>query len=196
MDPDSSDLFDRWQRLDDREALEELLRRDLQVLQGRLRARARRVLRGSVSAEDLVHEAVVRLLRMPQRPQLASREALQAYLWRASWRLLLNRLRSRGRAPVHVSGGAASVSKLSASAGSTLSDRRDQMSALQVGLNLLESEDREALRLVYFEEKEVDAVAESLGVSRGTMLKRLSRARLRLAKTLRRWTELVDRVSA
>lgn len=190
---DSTELLERWNSADDRTALEELLQRDVGLLAERLRARARRTLRASVSADDLVHEAVLRYLRMPERPQIATPQAFRAYLWRAAWRLALNRIQRRGRFTLRVGKRAElSLSAVAASATGSQAGKRETLAALHLALNLLDSDDRDILKSAYLEEREVAQIAREMGLTYDTAQKRLSRARLRLAQKLRRWSDLVD----
>jgi DNA-directed RNA polymerase specialized sigma24 family protein len=56
---------------------------------------------------------------------------------------------------------------------------------------LLSHEDRELIRLVYFEGEDVAAAAAGAGLNRGTARMRLVRARRLLAERLSEWAELI-----
>ena len=67
--PDRSmQLLKRWQEEGDVDALDELLRIEVQEIAARLRNRARGMLRPSTSASDLAQEAVFRMLRLEETP--------------------------------------------------------------------------------------------------------------------------------
>jgi DNA-directed RNA polymerase specialized sigma24 family protein len=63
--------------------------------------------------------------------------------------------------------------------------------ALELVLNLLEPDEHEVLRTVYFEELPLERAAERLAISHEAAKKRLQRARTRLAAKLGAWSELV-----
>ena len=68
--PDPSQrLLERWQQGGDVDALDELLRNEVQALAVRLRSRGRGMLRPSTSASDLAQEAVLRMLNLEHAPE-------------------------------------------------------------------------------------------------------------------------------
>ncbi len=198
-DPDAASdpseiLLRRWQESGDVDALDELLRAEVQALAVRLRNRGRGLLRPSVSASDLAQEAVLRMLDLEDAPEFAEPRELRAYLWTAAWRLLLNRGRARGHSVVPLSRAPSADLGLVREGGGGVSaaERGEQQAALNVVMNLLRDEDREVLELVYFQHKDVARVAEELGLQRGAAEMRLSRARRRLAEKMVRWSDVVD----
>ncbi|MFO0980402.1 MAG: sigma-70 family RNA polymerase sigma factor [Planctomycetota bacterium] len=187
------ELLRRWQTDGDTDALDQLLRDEVQMLAARLRNRGHGMFRPSVSASDLAQEAVFRMLRLDEPPHFEDPRELRSYLWTAAWRLLLNRVQLKSRQVVSLS--AAESRDL----GDALFAQRDQQSieqreqalALNVVMNLLKPEDREVLELVYFQHMEIEAVATKLGANRAAVDMRLSRARRRLAEKMLRWTDVI-----
>jgi len=194
MPDPSAHLLQRWQQEGDVDALDELLRIEVQALGARLRRRGRGLLRPSVSASDLAQEAVLRMLDLEDAPEFADARALRAYLWTAAWRLLLNRGQARGRSVVPLSRAPSADGGLVGQGGGGVSqaERGERDAALNVVMNLLRDEDREVLELVYFQHKDVARVAQELGLQRAAAEMRLSRARRRLAEKMSRWSEAVE----
>ena len=190
---DRETLLARWQQHDDRDALDALLRLEIDMLKARIRARGRRMLSASASAGDVAQEAVARMLRQTRAPRFESAAAMRAYLWTAAWRLLLNRVNRPHRAILRLDRTRSQMleTALATTGGMGRVEARERSRALDVTLNLLDESDREILDLVYFKGHDLGAVAERLGVSRDAATKRLSRARLDLAKKLRVWTQAV-----
>jgi RNA polymerase sigma-70 factor (ECF subfamily) len=189
----SAPLLRRWQQDGDVDALDELLRIEVQDLAARLRNRGRGLLRPSTSASDLAQEATLRLLRLEEAPEFKEPRELRAYLWTAAWRLLLNRGRARGRSAMPLSRAPSGDLGLMLAGGGGVSEaeRSEQHAALNVVMNLLRDEDREVLVLVYFQHKDIEAVAKELGVQRAAAEMRLSRARRRLAEKMVGWSDIV-----
>lgn len=186
-------LLARWQESDDVDALDELLRTEVQSIARRLRARGGGAVSASMSASDLAQEAVLRLLRLDDPPEFADPAALRAYLWTSAWRLLVNRMQSPRRDVVRLSGSQTEALSgvFGASGGLGALTRDDQRTALEVVVNLLEPIDRDALRAVYFEGLSIDEAAKRAGVTRGAFDVRLMRARQRLALRLVDWADVV-----
>lgn len=186
-------LLARWQDAGDVDALDELLRAEVDALARRLRARAGGAISASHSASDLAQEAVMRLLRLDDAPRFDDPRALRAYLWTSAWRLLVNRVQRPGRDVVRL--GASESATLSGMFGVTggfaALERDEQRTALEVVVNLLKPEDREALGLVYFQGLSIEDAAQRAGVSRGALDMRLMRARTRLAERLVGWADVV-----
>lgn len=186
-------LLERWQANQDLEALDELLRGEVQSLARRLRNRAGQAFSGSMSASDLAQEAVLRWLRLDAPPRFDDPSALRAYLWTAAWRLLVNRLERPGRSVVRLSSddSMALSGVLATTGGFGAIGASEQRSALEVVVNLLRPEDRECLGLVYFEGLPIEEAARRAGVTRSTFDVRLLRARKRLAERLVDWADVV-----
>lgn len=194
VDERARTLLARWQDEDDVDALDELLRTEVQAIARRLRARgANGGASASMSASDLAQEAVLRLLRLDEPPTFTDPAALRAYLWTSAWRLLVNRMQSPRRDVVRLSGSQTEALSgvFGASGGLGALARDDQRTALEVVVNLLEPIDRDALRAVYFEGLSIEEAAARAGVTRGAFDVRLMRARQRLALRLVDWADVV-----
>ncbi|MFO1011077.1 MAG: sigma-70 family RNA polymerase sigma factor [Planctomycetota bacterium] len=184
-------LLARWQDEGDVDALDQLLRDEVGRIAIRLRARGR--LGGDLSASDLAQEAVLRMLRLEEPPRFDDPNALRGYLWTAAWRLFQN----------HAAAPARDVRRLSTIESRTLSGAfavtggfgalaaEEQRTALEVVVNLLKPEDRDALSAVYFEGLSIEEAARRAGVARGAFDVRLMRARQRLAERLVDWSDVI-----
>jgi RNA polymerase sigma factor (sigma-70 family) len=191
-DARNRELLARWQDAGDHDALDELLRAEVDVLAKRLRARGPAV-SASHSASDLAQEAVLRLLRLDETPTFDDPRSLRAYLWTSAWRLLANRAQRPGRGLVRLSDAdSGSLSgMLGVTGGMGAMARDDQRTALEVVVNLLDENDREALSLVYFRGLSVEDAARTAGVTRNAFDQRLMRARRRLAERIVDWADVV-----
>lgn len=187
------ELLERWQEQNDVDALDELLRTEIQALARRLRARAGGAISASMSASDLAQEAVMRLLRLEDAPEFEDPRALRAYLWTSAWRLLVNRMQSPRRDVVRLSSSQSQTLSgvFGVSGGLAALDQADQRTALEVVVNLLEPSDRDALRWIYFEGLSIEAAAARAGITRAALDTRLMRARKRLATRLVDWADIV-----
>lgn len=193
VDARQRELLERWQSNADHDALDELLRSEVDAIARRLRARARGMLRPSQSASDLAQEAVVRMLGLEDAPVFDDPRALRAYLWTAAWRLLVNRARRPGRNVVELDTRASvALSGAFARTGGFGSyEQSDQRAALVVAINLLKDDEREILTRVYLDGLAIETVAAELGITRSNADMRLTRARRRLAERLVGWAEVV-----
>lgn len=77
------------------------------------------------------------------------------------------------------------------SGGGAACDAPDDAAAVGLVLNLMNDEEQEVLRLVYFDDLKLDGAAEQLGVSKEAVNMRLVRARRKLAKKVTEWIRLV-----
>jgi RNA polymerase sigma factor (sigma-70 family) len=187
----AAELLARWQRDGNADALDELLRFEIEILRARLRRAGMRG-RGSASASDVAQEAVLGLLRVRSAPKFDDPRALRSYLWRAALRRLGARLRVR-RATVRLdmTRSRSVATALATTGGLGTAEQRDLNSALSLALNLLEPDEFEILSLVYFEGLTSERAAARLEISHEAARKRVTRARSRLAKKLGDWTELI-----
>jgi RNA polymerase sigma factor (sigma-70 family) len=195
-DPASSDprgpLLRRWQESDDREALDALLRLEVSALRDQIRMRGKSLLGTSVTATDVAHEAVLRLLSLEETPDFADPSKLSGYLWMTAWRLLLQRLRKPARTVGRIDTTDSAVADASWFAAPGMADKpSDAEIAVEVAMNLLGEEDRAALQLVYFDEVERNAAASRLGMTADAFNMRLVRARRKLARKVDEWARLV-----
>src|SRR6187431_1959585 len=154
----AAELLERWQRDGDREALDSLLRVEVLTLKERLRARGRSMLGTSASASDVAQEAVLRLLSLEDAPQFDDPRAFRGYLWTAAWRLLLQRIR-KPNLPVFQldttgsQGANAFVARMTTASGG---GRQDGVAAVGLALNLMTDDEREVLKLVYFDDLKLE----------------------------------------
>jgi RNA polymerase sigma factor (sigma-70 family) len=195
-DPSSSDprapLLRRWQESDDREALDALLRLEISALRDQIRMRGKSLLGTSVTATDVAHEAVLRLLSLEKTPDFADPSKLSGYLWMTAWRLLLQRLRRPGRSEGRIDPTDSAIADASwFAAPESTGKPSDKEIAVEVAMNLLGEEDRAALQLVYFDDVERAAAASRLGLTADAFNMRLVRARRKLARKVDEWSRLV-----
>src|SRR5262249_55513052 len=121
-------LLRKWQDEQDVDALDELLRLEGTTLADPLRRRGADLLKAPQTPGDPAREPVPRLLGQPEPPQFEDPRQLRAYLWKAAWRLLLNRSQSASRR----------VARLSLSDSSAL----ENVLATTGGLRALEDRER------------------------------------------------------
>jgi RNA polymerase sigma factor (sigma-70 family) len=182
----------RWQERGDREALDALLRAEVEILRHRLRARGG-ALPPSLSASDVAQEAVLNLVKVRDAPRFERPAALRAYLWKSALRLLAAHFERAGLSlePLDASASRAFGEALATSGGMGAVEDHERDLALELTLQLLEPDEQRILSLVYFEQVPLEQVAERLDVSYEAAKKRLSRARRALAAKLGTWSELV-----
>lgn len=185
-------LLRRWQEAHDPEALDELLEREIRALRRRLESPSMPGHPGSATRDDIAQEVALRWLSA-ERPTFPSRAALQAYLWSMARNLLIDRLRSahvrfRGIEPRATE----ELVREPATRGSLdRVERGDMAAALELALHLLRPEDQEILNAVYFGGRSIEEAAREIAISRDTANTRLVRARVRLARKLEKWRDLV-----
>lgn len=197
QNPDDIDLgpalLERWQQHGDVEALDELLRLEVAELKVRIRDRGRGILRSN-SVSDVVHEAVVRVLKTSKRPRFENPRVFRAYLWRAAERLLLDRLRRRkvrGR-EIDVTASRAIEREFGVSGGQSAVERRDLIRQLRIALSLIEPGARHLLEETYFAHRSLDDIAGELGITRDAAKMRIVRAKRLLKKKLDQWHAFID----
>jgi RNA polymerase sigma factor (sigma-70 family) len=189
--PDPSvDLLKRWQNAGDREALDELLRIEVESLKRHIQGRGGR-LPAALSASDVAQEAVLNLVKVREQPSFQEPAALRAYLWKSALRLLAAHLERAGSKLERLDASASrSVGlALATTGGLGAVEEQERALALEFALQLLEPEEQRILALVYFEQVPLDQAAARLSVNYETAKKRLSRARGRLALKLGDWSE-------
>jgi RNA polymerase sigma factor (sigma-70 family) len=195
MAPDrdpATDLLERWQRDGDREALDSLLRVEVLALKEQLRSRGRTMLGTSASASDVAQEAVLRLLSLESPPRFDDPKSFRGYLWTAAWRLLLQRIRKPERQVFRVDTTGSNVANAFVAEVTTgAGEREESAAALGLALNLMSDDEREVLKLVYFDDLKLDGAAAQLGLSKEAVNMRLVRARRKLAKKLAEWVRLM-----
>jgi RNA polymerase sigma factor (sigma-70 family) len=189
----SAELLKRWQDAGDPEALNSLLQTEVGILKHMIRGRTLAGLSGSASTSDIAQEAVLGLLKTRKPPRFTEPKALRGYLWRSAWHLLVNRFarKSDALARIELDELPGFERFLRHARGFQSIDREERGMAIGLAMNLLSKDDRELIRLVYFEEKDVATAAAAIGVSRDVANTRLVRARRLLATRLSEWTEII-----
>lgn len=189
----SAEPLRRWQESGDREALDQLLRVEITILKDMIRARRSGAIAGSVATSDIAQEAVLRLLNVKTGPTFDNPRALRGYLWKSAWHLLIQRFEKTRTKPLELE--SAEMPGLDRLIGTNEGmrglDRSERSAAIALAMNLLDLEDRELIRLVYFAEKDIEAAGQALGLTRGAANSRLVRARRELARALANWVDLI-----
>lgn len=190
---DTDSLLRAWQESGDLECLDRLLRNEIAGLKAMIRGRGGSLVRTSLAATDVAHEAVLGLLRVKTPPRFDNPQALRAYLWRSAWRLLMHRLDQRRTKPLRLEGSTSSGFQrfLATTGGMAEAHDSDRTAALEMAMNLLRPEDREILTLVYFKDLDIPGAAAKLGIAKEAANMRLVRARRRLGEKLSGWAGLI-----
>jgi len=183
-------LLQRWQDEQDRDALDLLLRTELEALKRALRGNSSSI--SSATLDDVTQEVVVRFLRATPRG-FEHPAALRSYLWAAARSALIDRLRERRVVPLALGADESSRFQLDPLTTGSLGkvERADLAAALELALNLVRPADQEILRLVYFSSRSIEEAARELGIERDVANTRLVRARVRLAEKLAAWRDLI-----
>lgn len=190
----SAQLLRRWQDDGDADALNELLKIEMGVLKHMIHGRAASAFAGSASTSDIAQEAVMGLLKTKSTPSFSDPKALRGYLWRSAWHLLVKRYEKKQRGPLRVEleDSPGFDRFLRHAPGLQTIDREERAMAIGVAMNLLSHEDRELIRQVYFEEKDIATAAATIGSSRAAGAMRLVRARRLLAARLAEWADFIS----
>jgi RNA polymerase sigma factor (sigma-70 family) len=194
-EPDpSADLLRRWQDDGDPEALAQLLQIEVRLLKHMIHGRRYDAASASAATSDIAQEAVLGLLKTKKKPTFTDPRALRGYLWRSAWNLLVRRFDKKQRMPfrVDVDEPAGLDRFMKAAHGLGEMDREERGMAIGLAMNLLKAEDRELIRLVYFEGKDIAAAGAALGLTRDAANSRLVRARRQLAARLTEWADLIS----
>lgn len=146
---------------------------------GRVLALARRMLRGSAEAEDVVQEAMLRVWRVAPnwKPGAAK---FSTWLHRVTLNLCYDRLRKKGAAPLE---DAPEPEDPAPEAGDRMA-QAEGADALHAAVAELPERQREAIILRHFEERSNPEIAEALGVSVEAVESLLARGRRALRKAL------------
>jgi RNA polymerase sigma-70 factor (ECF subfamily) len=150
----------------------------------RLRLFALRRLRDSAAAEDVAQETLRRVLEACRAGRLENPSALPAFIFQTAQNICLQHFRStsrEGRALLRLSGEDHSQHETHPLA-TLIGDERRKV--VRKALAQLSPDDRELLRLVYYEETESDVLAQRLGVTPGALRVRKHRVLARLAALL------------
>jgi RNA polymerase sigma-70 factor (ECF subfamily) len=182
----------RWQDHGDREALDSLLQVEVAELKRRLRSKGRTLMSESCSASDVANDAILKFLRRAEPPHFQDATQLRVYLWKAAWRLMIDRVRrpKLGRVP-NDSSSNLRISQLAAKLGTHSAERREAKNAVTFAMQLLPEVDRQVLELTYFSGFDLGQVGDRIGISREAVAMRLVRARRKLSSKLRAWQDLI-----
>lgn len=185
--PDT-ELLLSWQERGDREALGQLLRREIHELKRRVLYHGQGILNSPGSASDVINESIMRVLQSDRRPAFYSARVFSAYLWRAAQRLLIDRLRRRQNAHFLDNRSGFLENILTVTGNQKNVDRADSMRRISVVMSLIDDGSREILRQVYLKERSIVDVARSMGITPGAAKMRLFRAKKVLRKKLDNWS--------
>lgn len=177
----------------DRDALEELLARDLEWIRGYVRRRLGPALRSRLESADIVQEAVVEFLRhgppflvsdQQQFRRLAARVVQNVIGHQYDWFTAQRRELQRER-PLP----SEDILDLDARRGegtpSREADRREREACVRLGLELLEAQDREAILLREWKGHSLAEIGTQLGITEDAARMRYNRAVQRLARKVR-----------
>lgn len=150
----------------------------------RLRLFALRRLRDSAAAEDVAQETLRRVLEACRAGRLENPSALPAFVFQTAIHICLQHFRSssrEGRALLRL--GSEDAQNLDSHPLATLiGDER--CAAVREALKQLSSEDRDLLRMMYYEDMDSGALAQQLGITAGALRVRKHRVLGRLAAVL------------
>jgi RNA polymerase sigma-70 factor, ECF subfamily len=150
----------------------------------RLRLFALRRLRDSAAAEDVAQETLRRVVEACRAGRLMNPSALPSFVFQTAHHICLQHFRSssrEGRALLRLSGEDAQNREPHPLTTLIGEERRN---AVREALKQLSPEDRDLLRMMYYEEMDTGALAQSLGVTAGALRVRKHRVLARLAALL------------
>lgn len=185
-------LLQRW-HAGDGEALAHLVRRDQAWIEGVVRRRLGPELRQRLESADIIQEAMVQALRGGPRFLLADRDQFRALLAKLVENILRMQLRGmrrqrrdvRREQPLEDSRVLLDLTA-SATSPSQAAARSESAGWLQLGIELLEEEDRELIRMRQYEGREFAAIGAEMGIQPDAARMRFQRALGRLAQVVRR----------
>lgn len=150
----------------------------------RLRLFALRRLRDSAAAEDVAQEALRRVVEACRAGRLENPSALPAFVFQTANHICLQQYRSQGReGRALLRLGSEDAQNADPHPLATLiGDERS--AAVREALGQLSAEDRDLLRMMYYEDADTAAVAQRLGVTTGALRVRKHRVLGRLAALL------------
>ncbi len=151
----------------------------------RLRLFALRRLRDAAAAEDVAQETLRRVVEACRAGRIENPAALPGFVFQTAHHVCLQHFRSNkreGRALLRLSGEDPPEREVHPLA-SLIGD--EQRKAVRSALERLDQDDRELLRMVYYEEMESRVLAERLGLTPGAFRVRKHRVLGRLALLLK-----------
>ncbi len=188
-----AEFLARWQQDGDVEALDQLLRLEIGALRARVRSKGRRMALSPGSSSDVVNEAVLRVLKAEALPRFENMRVFSAYLWRAAYRLLLDRLRHRRPDLLADQSSRVMEAALATSGGLSAVDRSDEREQVALAMSLMPAELRAALDMKYTRHLDTAAIAAELGITEDAARMRLVRAKKKLTEKLKGWRDLIGR---
>jgi RNA polymerase sigma-70 factor (ECF subfamily) len=150
----------------------------------RLRLFALRRLRDAAAAEDVAQETLRRVVEACRAGRLENPAALPSFVFQTAHHICLQHFRSssrEGRALLRL-GGEDTHDPDSHPLTTLIGDER--RAAVREALGQLSAEDRDLLRMMYYEEMDSTALAERLGITTGALRVRKHRVLARLAAHL------------
>lgn len=186
------ELLQRWHG-GDRDALADLLARDLPWIRERVTRRLGTALKGKAESDDLVQDAMIEVLRYAPRFEISSRELFRGLLaqivenvlrGRANWFNAQRRELARerplpGDTVVNLDPPRDRVGTPSVAAGGAEEEAR-----LRLALELLEPEDREILVLRQWRDLSFAEIAKELGIAEDAARMRFNRTLPKLASKM------------
>jgi RNA polymerase sigma-70 factor (ECF subfamily) len=169
--------------------LTEAIRTEMIRLLPRLRAFARSLTRAADQADDLVQQTCERALRNLDGYQPGTR--LDSWMFRIMRNLWIDG--HRARRPEDPIDEIEATSPIAGVDGRTVVEASLELSAVRRAMDRLPEEQRSVLMLVCVEGMRYREVAEALSIPEGTVMSRLSRARVALAAALERQPAAADR---
>lgn len=145
----------------------------------RLRRYARALAGDRSRADDLVQDTLERAI--VKRALWRSGTDLRAWVFTIMHNVFINQTRRAARDALPVD--PATLAEIDAADG-TSAETYAQLNSIEISLAQLSDEQREVLLLVALEGMSYDEVAHTLGIPMGTVMSRLSRARVRLGTLL------------
>ena len=150
----------------------------------RLRLFALRRLRDSAAAEDVAQETLRRVMEACRAGRLQNRSALPSFLFQTAHHICLQHFRSSGREGRALQRLGSEDAHNPEPHPLTTLIGDEQRTAVREALNRLGPEDRDLLRMMYYEETDTGVLAQSLGVTAGALRVRKHRVLTRLAALL------------
>jgi RNA polymerase sigma-70 factor (ECF subfamily) len=150
---------------------------------------ARGVLRNTADAEDVAQEALLRAYRRFDR--LRDRNRFRAWLFRITFRLALDRLRSGKRREQRDTLWSQPEHRPRAATAEDLAASNEFHAHLETALSELPEKLRLVLLLAAMEGHTIDEIASMLGISTGTVKSRVFYARRQLAEKLRCYANII-----
>jgi len=191
---DREALLGQWTGAGDREALDRLLRVELEPVKRAFRRRlGTRDRSPSLDTTDCVDEAVFRMLRLDELPDFDSPDGLRAYLTQAAVNLFHNHYRTAQRRPRHVTPDdlAALLRDEGARSLSKDMDLRELADMVLLAINLLDEEDALILDMHLLQGSPIREVADALSIPKSTIARRIARAKANLGMKMLSWREWV-----